>query len=166
MNLSDYLIKPVQVTGTFPCAGESVKEFSLVKHNLDVLTDTDIRGKKCLLCIFLSVDVAVCADTVREFNRMARKLDNTEILCVSVDTPFALQRFCEREGLDYITVASCFRSASFSSDFGVQLTGSELAGFTARAVICLDEQGQVIHSELIRELARQPDYYSAYLALR
>lgn len=165
MNQIKYHGQPVDVLGSFPAVGEKAKDFELVKSDLGILSNTCLYGKKVLLNIFLSVDSRTCAESVREFNRLANKQVDTEVVCVSLDTPFALARFCEREGLDYIVPASCFRSAKFAFDYGIKLASSVLAGFTARAVICIDEQGTVIYSQLVEEITQQPNYLAATKAL-
>jgi thiol peroxidase len=117
-----------------------------------------------VLNIFPSVDTPTCATSVRTFNERASSLDNTVVLCVSADLPFAQGRFCGAEGLTNVQTASSFRS-SFGSDFGVTLADGVLAGLLARAVVVLDEDGKVTYTELVPEIAKEPDYDAAIAAL-
>lgn len=124
----------------------------------------DFAGKRKILNIFPSVDTGVCAKSVRTFNEKAAALDNTAVLCISADLPFAQARFCGAEGIDNVVMLSTFRSG-FAQDYGVALQSGPLAGLTARSVVVLDENNQVLYSELVPEIAQEPDYNSALAAL-
>ena len=154
---------PVHTVGDLPEIG-STPSFSLTQGNLQELTPADLAGKKVVLNIFPSVDTPTCATSVRTFNERASSLDNTVVLCVSADLPFAQGRFCGAEGLSNVQTASSFRS-SFGSDFGVTLADGVLAGLLARAVVVLDEEGKVTYTELVPEIAKEPDYDAAIAAL-
>ena len=154
---------PVHTVGDLPEIG-STPSFSLTQGNLQELTPADLAGKRVVLNIFPSVDTPTCATSVRTFNERASSLDNTVVLCVSADLPFAQGRFCGAEGLTNVQTASSFRS-SFGSDFGVTLADGVLAGLLARAVVVLDEDGKVTYTELVPEIAKEPDYDAAIAAL-
>ena len=155
---------PIEVGGHFPQAGELVENFTLVGNDLADVSLNDFAGKRKVLNIFPSVDTGVCAQSVRTFNQRASSLDNAVVLCISADLPFAQARFCGAEGLDNVINLSTFRS-SFAADYGVALTDSPLRGLTARAVVVLDENDKVLHSELVAEIANEPDYDAALAVL-
>ena len=155
---------PIEVGGHFPQAGEMVENFTLVGNDLADVSLNDFAGKRKVLNIFPSVDTGVCAQSVRTFNQRASSLDNAVVLCISADLPFAQARFCGAEGLDNVINLSTFRS-SFAADYGVALTDSPLRGLTARAVVVLDENDKVLHSELVAEIANEPDYDAALAVL-
>ena len=155
---------PVSVSGHFPVAGEQAKPFSLVAGDLSDATLATFAGKRKILNIFPSVDTGVCAQSVRTFNERAAALDNTTVVNVSHDLPVALGRFCAAEGIDKVKVGSAFRS-SFGEDFGVTMADGPMAGLLARAVVVLDEDGQVIHAQLVDEITTEPDYDAAIAAL-
>ena len=155
---------PIEVGGHFPQAGETVENFTLVGNDLADVSLNDFAGKRKVLNIFPSIDTGVCAQSVRTFNKRASSLDNTVVLCISADLPFAQARFCGAEGLENVVTLSIFRS-SFSNDYGVTLTESPLRGLTARAVVVLNEQNQVLHAELVSEIANEPDYEAALAVL-
>lgn len=155
--------KPVNTVGELPAIG-SVPSFSLTKGNLDEMSAADYAGKRVVLNIFPSVDTPTCATSVRTFNQRAAALDNTVVLNVSADLPFALGRFCAAEGIDNVESASSFRS-DFGSSWGVTLADGKLSGLLARAVVVLDESGTVTHTELVSEIAHEPNYDAAIAAL-
>ncbi|MCT1921981.1 thiol peroxidase [Brevibacterium luteolum] len=155
---------PVSTNGSLPETGSKAPAFELVGTDLSSVTSADVAGKRVVLNIFPSVDTAVCADSVRKFNELAGKLENTAVICASKDLPFALGRFCGAEGLDNVTSASAFRS-SFGDDYGVRMTDGPLAGLLARSVVVLDENGVVLHSQLVPEIGQEPDYDAAVAAL-
>lgn len=151
-------------SGDLPAVGDALPDFTLVDTNLGEVSLADLQGKKIVLNIFPSVDTGICADSVRRFNEEASKLDNTAVLCVSKDLPFALGRFCGAEGLDNVTAASAFRS-TFGEDYGLVLEGSPLKGLLARTVIVADEDGKITYTQLVDEIKTEPDYDSAIKAL-
>ncbi|MGO1349325.1 MAG: thiol peroxidase, partial [Brevibacterium aurantiacum] len=138
--------------------------FSLVGNDLGEVSSADTAGKRVVLNIFPSVDTGVCAASVRKFNELAASLENTTVLCVSNDLPFAQARFCGAEGIENVVAASGFRSA-FGKEFGVTMVDGPLAGLLARSVVVLDEKGTVIHKQLVDEIGTEPDYDSAVAAL-
>jgi thiol peroxidase len=154
---------PVNTVGELPSVG-STPSFTLTKGDLSEITPADFAGQKVVLNIFPSIDTPTCATSVRTFNERASSLDNTVVLCVSADLPFAQGRFCGAEGLSNVTSASSFRS-DFGDAFGVALADGKLAGLLARAVVVLDEQGAVAYTELVPEIAHEPNYDAAIAAL-
>lgn len=154
---------PVNTNGELPKVGAVAPDFKLVKQDLAEVSLADFSGKKKVLNIFPSIDTPTCATSVRKFNEMAGK-EGTVVLCVSKDLPFASKRFCGAEGLDKVITASAFRS-SFASDYGVELTEGGLKGLSARAVVVLDADNKVLHSELVSEIANEPNYEAALKAL-
>jgi len=151
---------PVSVSGKLPAKGKSLPKFSLTTSALQDITNKDIAGKRVIFNIFPSIDTPTCASSTRKFNEIASSLSNTEIYCVSADLPFAQGRFCAAEGLSNVKTASSFRS-NFGATFGVNLTSSVLKGVMARAVIVADEKGKVLHTELVSEIANEPNYDAA-----
>lgn len=155
---------PVHTTGDLPSAGSAAPDFTVTAGDLSELTAADLSGGRVVLNIFPSVDTGVCAASVRKFNELAGSLDNTTVLCVSADLPFAQGRFCGAEGLANVKTASTFRS-DFGDTFGVTMTDGKLAGLLARAVVVLDTDGTVLHSQLVPEIAQEPDYDAAVAPL-
>ncbi|MBO1518971.1 thiol peroxidase [Oceanisphaera pacifica] len=155
----------VAVSGQFPQAGQAAADFTLTDGELNDVRLADFKGQKVLLNIFPSVDTGVCATSVRTFNEKAAALSNTKVLCVSMDLPFAFGRFCGAEGIENVQAASAFRHAAFLNAYGVALSDGPLRGLAARAVVCIDEQGQVSYSELVSEITDEPAYDAAIAAL-
>ena len=155
----------VHTNGDLPAKGAQAPAFELVKSDLTSVSSDDLAGQRVVLNIFPSVDTAVCATSVRTFNERAADLDGTTVVCVSADLPFAAARFCGAEGIDNVITGSTFRS-SFLDDYGVRMTDGKLAGVAARAVVVLDTDGTVLHSELVPEIAQEPDYDAAITALK
>lgn len=155
---------PVNTVGDLPSVGSSTPSFTVTKGDLSDITPADLAGQRVVLNIFPSIDTPTCAASVRRFNELASGLDNTTVLCVSADLPFAQGRFCAAEGLTNVTSASTFRS-DFGSAYGVTLADGKLAGLMARAVVVLDEDGKVLHSQLVPEIAQEPDYDAAVATL-
>lgn len=156
---------PVQTAGDLPAVGSKAPAFNITKADLADLTNADLAGKRVVLNIFPSIDTAVCATSVRTFNQRAAEAGDAVIVCVSADLPFAQKRFCGAEGIENVETASTFRS-SFGKDYGVTLLDGRLAGLLARAVVVLDGDGTVLHSQLVPEIASEPDYDAALSALR
>lgn len=156
---------PCHTYGNVPVAGEKAPEFKLVDKNLKEITNKDFAGKRVVLNIFPSLDTSVCAMSVRRFNQEAAKFKNTVVICVSMDLPFAMARFCTAEGIEGVTVASAFRSPEFRKNYGVEMTDGPLAGLLARAVIIIGEKGDVIYSDLVSEITNEPDYKGAFYVL-
>ncbi len=156
----------IHTSGELPKVGDMAPDFSLPGTDLQERALGSFAGRKKVLNIVPSLDTPVCAAQARQFNEAAASLDNTVVLVVSGDLPFAQQRFCTTEGIENVVPLSTFRDQSFGTDYGVQLIDGPLAGLTARAVLVLDEADRVVHSQLVPEIAQEPDYESALAALR
>ncbi len=156
---------PITINGRFPQKGDAAPAFSLVAKNLADTPLSAFAGKRKILNIFPSIDTPTCATSVRQFNAKANSLPNTVVLCISADLPFAQARFCGAEGLDNVVTLSTLRGRGFHDAYGVDIANGPLAGLTARAVVVLDENDQVIHSELVSEIKNEPDYAAALAAL-
>lgn len=156
---------PISINGSIPQVGQSVPEFNLVGVDLSEKNLQDFAGKRKVLNIFPSVDTGVCAQSTRTFNAKAGELENTVVMCISADLPFAQQRFCGAEGLDSVVMLSNFRNKNFAQQFGVEIADSPLAGLNARAVIVMDENNKVLHSELVTEIGQEPNYTAALQVL-
>ena len=154
----------VHTIGTLAAVGSTVKDFALVDSGLNVKTLETFEGKKKVFNIFPSIDTPTCAASSRKFNEEASKLENTVVINVSKDLPFALGRFCAAEGLDKVETLSDFRS-SFGDDYEVTITDSPLKGLLSRAVIVTDENNKVVYTEQVSEIANEPNYDAALAAL-
>ena len=148
----------VETSGELPAAGDAAPNFKLHKADLSQVTLANFSGSRLVLNIFPSIDTPTCAMSVRQFNQRASAMTNTHVLCVSADLPFALSRFCGAEGIEKVETASVYRSPEFGQDYGVYMSEGRLGGLLARAVVVVDETGKVIHSELVPEIAQEPDY--------
>lgn len=155
----------IEVTGKFPQPGETAPDLTLTTQELQDVGLDHYAGKRKILNIIPSIDTGVCAQSTRKFNEEAGKLDNTVVLIVSADLPFAAGRFCGAEGLKNVVPLSSFRNYSFQNDYGVAIQTGPLAGLTARAVVVLDEDNKVLHSELVSEIKNEPDYEAALKVL-
>ena len=156
---------PVDVAGDFPEKGQAAPSLTLTNQEMQDVTLADFAGKRKVLNIIPSVDTPTCATSTRKFNELASGLENTVVLVVSADLPFAAKRFCGAEGLDNVITLSTFRHPVFHRDYGVALCSGPMSGLTARAVVVLDEQDRVIHSQLVDEIKHEPDYEAALAAL-
>lgn len=148
---------PFSTTGNLPEAGTEAPDFTLAAADLSDITKESLQGKRVVLNIFPSVDTAVCAASVRRFNKEANELPNTVVLCVSMDLPFAGARFCAAEGLENVKTASGFRS-DFGKKYGVEIADGPMRGLYARALVILDEKGRVMGTSLCEEITDEPDY--------
>lgn len=157
---------PVKVSGQIPQAGSKAAPFTLVAKDLSDVALSHYAGKRKVLNIFPSIDTGVCAASVRKFNQLANDLDNTQVLCISADLPFAQSRFCGAEGLSNVVTLSTLRHPEFQQTYGVSLEDGALQGLTARAVIVLNENDEVVYSELVNEITTEPDYDAALNALK
>ncbi len=155
---------PVHTSGELPAVGSTAPAYTLTGADLGDVASSDFDGKNVVLNIFPSVDTPTCATSVRTFNERAAGLDDTVVLCVSADLPFAAGRFCGAEGLENVKTASTFRS-DFGTDYGVDLVDGKLAGVLARAVVVVGPDGTVKHTELVPEIAQEPDYDAALNAI-
>lgn len=157
---------PVEIGGNFLQKGQSAPDFTLADKTRTNVTLANFAGKRKLLNIFPSIDTPTCATSVRTFNERAAKLNNTVVLCISADLPFAQNRFCAAEGIENVHTLSTFRNtAAFAETYGVAIKTSSLSGLTARAVIVLDENNRVLHSELVSEITSEPNYDAALAVL-
>lgn len=157
---------PISVGGTLPAVGQQAPAFTLVAKDLSDVSLSSLVGKRKILNIFPSVDTPTCATSVRQFNSKAGALDNTVVLCISADLPFAQARFCGAEGLNNVMTLSTMRGRDFAHNYGVAIENGPLAGVTARAVVVIDENDKVVHSELVPEIANEPNYEQALASLR
>ena len=156
---------PINTSGDLPAVGSAAPAFSLTGGDLGAVTSDGLAGGRVVLNIFPSVDTPTCAQSVRAFNERAASLDNTTVVCVSADLPFAAGRFCAAEGIENVSTGSTFRNAEFLDDYGVGLVDGPLTGLCARAVVVIGADGTVLHSELVPEIADEPDYDAALAAL-
>ncbi len=150
----------LETLGELPKVGSAAPAFTLVKPDLSEVSLSDYQGKKLVLNIFPSIDTGTCATSVRTFNQKAAALDNAEVLCVSMDLPFALGRFCGAEGIDKVSSASGFRS-SFGKDYGLTFSNGPLQGLYSRSVVVIDESGKVLYTEQVKETTEEPNYEAA-----
>ena len=157
---------PVHTSGDLPAKGQPAPDFTVVKGDLSSVSLGDLSGQRVVLNIFPSIDTPTCAASVRRFNEAAGNLDNTTILNVSMDLPFAQARFCGAEGLSNVVNGSDFRDGSFGQAYGVRLVDGKLEGLFARAVVVVGEDGNVLHTELVPEIAQEPDYDAVVAALQ
>lgn len=154
----------VETVGNLPSTGSTAPAFELVKTDLSSVTLESYKGKNLILNIFPSIDTPTCATSVRTFNKKAAGLDNTAVLCIAADLPFAFKRFCGAEGIENVESASVFRS-SFGKDYGVEIATGVLTGLLSRAVIVIDANGTVAYTEQVGEIADEPNYDAALAAL-
>lgn len=157
---------PVALSGELPPVGGTAPEFGGVKGDLSVLHLSDLKGRRVVINIFPSLDTPVCAASVRRFNKEAAALENTVVLCVSKDLPFAQSRFCTTEGLADVVPLSVFRCTCFEEGYGLSITEGPLKGLLARAVVVVDEAGTVAYEELVPEITDEPDYAAALAVLK
>jgi len=155
---------PVQTLGDLPAVGSDAPAFSLVGTDLSEITLETFAGKRKVLNIFPSVDTGICALSVKAFNKEAGSLENTVVVNVSADLPFAVKRFCGAEGLENVVSGSTFRS-SFAKDYQVEMLDSPLKGLCSRAIVVLDENNKVVYTEQVPEIAQEPNYAAALASL-
>lgn len=156
----------VHTNGTLPKVGSWAPDFTLTNTALENVSLSQFAGKRVVLNIFPSLDTGVCATSVRKFNQLAANMENTVILAISKDLPFAHARFCTTEGINNVIPLSAFRDTRFDEAYGILMTDGPLAGLFARTVIVLDEQHNIIHEELVPEITQEPDYEAALAALK
>ena len=155
----------INTSGELPKVGTKAPEFQLVKNDLSIASLADFAGSKLVLNIFPSIDTGTCATSVRTFNAKASALENTKVLCISRDLPFAQKRFCGAEGLENVINLSDFKDGSFGKNYGLEITDGPLAGLHSRVVIVLDENGTILHTEQVKEIADEPNYDAALAVL-
>jgi thiol peroxidase len=155
---------PVHTVGELPTVGDKAPAYTLTGGDLTDVASDGFSGSRVVLNIFPSLDTATCAASVRQFNKLAASFDNTVVVCASADLPFAMRRFCAVEGLENVVTGSAFRS-SFGSDLGVTLSDGPMRGLLARAVVVVDTDGSVLHTQLVPDIGTEPDYDTAAAAL-
>ncbi len=152
---------PVHTNGELPSIGTTATNFTLAKNNLSATTLADYAGSRLILNIFPSIDTSTCATSVRTFNKLAAEIENTKVLCISRDLPFAQSRFCGAEGIENVETLSDFNTGAFGKNYGLELIDGPLHGLHARAIIVLDENHTVLYTELVDEIKNEPDYAAA-----
>ena len=156
---------PIHTSGELPKIGSKLADFTMTKVDLSTASLSDLAGKKLVLNIFPSIDTGTCAQSVRTFNEKASGFENTNVLCISRDLPFAQKRFCGAEGLENVVNLSDYKDGSFGKTNGLEITDGPLAGLHSRAIIVVDENGTVIHTEQVGEIADEPNYEAAIAVL-
>lgn len=156
---------PIHTSGELPKVGTKAADFNLVKTDLGTTSLAAFAGSRVVLNIFPSVDTGTCAASVRKFNEKASALENTKVLCISRDLPFAQKRFCGAEGLENVINLSDFKDGSFGKNYGLEITDGPLAGLHSRVVIVLDENGTIVYTEQVSEIADEPNYEAALAVL-
>ncbi|MAW65956.1 MAG: lipid hydroperoxide peroxidase [Flavobacteriales bacterium] len=156
----------INTIGNLPEIGHEMPKFSLTKNDLSVLSNNDLNGKKVVYNIFPSVDTGTCAASTRRFNQEAAGLENTTVVCISRDLPFAQKRFCGAEGIDNVIMASDFKNGDFGKDLGVIFIDGPLNALLSRSVIVADENGKILFTEQVSETANEPNYEAAIAALK
>jgi len=156
---------PVNTSGNLPLKGANAPDFTLVKSDLSNISLSELKGKKLILNISPSIDTSVCATSVRKFNQMAAGRDNTMVLYISKDLPFAHKRFCAAEGIENVLTLSGFRDTAFGKAYGLDILDGPMAGLYSRCIVVLDEAGKVTYTEQVPEIAQDPDYDAALAAL-
>lgn len=156
---------PINTSGELPKVGTKLSDFKLVNSDLSIATMNDFTGKRLILNIFPSIDTGTCATSVRKFNETAANLENTAVLCISRDLPFAQKRFCGAEGIENVINLSDFQEGSFGKANGLEITNGPLTGLHSRAIIIVDENGVITHTEQVAEIANEPNYEAALAVL-
>ncbi len=155
----------VNTNGSLPAVGSSAPEFTLTGNDLKNVSTKVFAGKNLVLNIFPSIDTSVCATSVREFNKHASSVSDTVVLCISKDLPFAFKRFCAAEGISNVVTLSDFKNKEFSKNYGVEMIDGGMNGLFARAIVVIDKQGKVKHTELVPAIGQEPDYDAALKAI-
>lgn len=156
---------PVTTSGELPAKGNSAPNFELKKVDLSPSSLDDYSGQKVVMNIFPSVDTGTCAASVRQFNQEAAELENTKVLCISRDLPFAQQRFCGAEGIENVEMLSDFESGSFGKSYGLEFAEGPFKGLHSRCIVVLNTDGNIVHTEQVPEIADEPNYKAALEAL-
>ncbi len=157
---------PFNTCGELPKIGQDAPDFKLVKADLSEVSKGDLAGKRIILNIFPSLDTPVCAQSIRTFNKRASEAANTQVVCISMDLPFAFGRFCSTEGLENVISASAFRAAEFGQSYGTTIVDGPLKGLMARSIVVIDEKGIVRYTQLVKEVAEEPNYDQALASLK
>lgn len=156
---------PVETSGNLPAIGTQIPDFKLVAIDLSTKTLSDFEGSNLVLNIFPSVNTGVCSASVRQFNTEASELENTKVLCISRDLPFAQDQFCAAEGLEHVVMLSDFKTGAFGKDYGLIMTNGIFDSLLSRCVIVVDATGKVIYTEQVPEIGQEPNYKAALNAL-
>ena len=156
---------PVQTSGELPARGSKAPDFKLVNPDLKDVSLGDFAGKKKILNIYPSIDTPVCATSTRKFNEKMASAKDTVVICIAADLPFAFRRFCAAEGLSHVQTLSLMRGKEFGRAYGVELTNGPMQGLLARAIVVLDQDNKVTHTELVPEIAQEPNYDAALKAV-
>jgi len=156
---------PIHTKGEIPAVGHTLPDFQLTDNNMSKVSLKDFAGSRLVMNVFLSLDTGTCANSVRTFNKLASEVENTKVLCISRDLPFAQKRFCGTEGIDNAITLSDFATGQFGQDYKLEIIDGALAGLHSRVVIVADENGKVIYTEQVQEASEEPDYQSALDAL-
>lgn len=156
---------PINTSGNLPKVGTQLVDFKLIQNDLSIASLNDFAGKRLVLNIFPSIDTGTCATSVRKFNETAAKLENTSVLCISRDLPFAQKRFCGAEGLENVVNLSDFQEGTFGKNNGLEILDGPLAGLHSRAIIVVDGKGTIMHTEQVSEIADEPNYEAVLAAL-
>lgn len=155
----------INTSGTLPSVGSQAKDFQLVATDLSTKTLNDFKGSKLILNIFPSIDTGICAASVRNFNKKATDLENTKVLCISRDLPFAQKRFCGAEGIENVVMLSDFKTGQFGKDYGLEMLEGPLTGLHSRCIVVLDETGKVVYTEQVADIVIEPDYEKALASI-
>lgn len=155
----------INTSGELPVIGTQAKDFSLVATDLSTKTLADFTGKNLVLNIFPSVDTGTCAASVRNFNKSAADLNNTSVLCISRDLPFAQNRFCGAEGIENVVMLSDFKTGQFGADYGLNVIDGPLAGLNSRCIVVINADGKVVYTEQVAETIEEPNYDLALASL-
>lgn len=157
---------PVSIKGQLPSVGVQAPDFRYVNGDLSEGRLSDLRGKRVVINIFPSIDTGVCAQSVRTFNKLASEVKDVVVLGVSLDLPFALSRFCGAEGINKVVTGSLFRDLDFGQHYGVEMLDGPLAGLMARSIVVVDQEGKVIHTELVEDITHEPNYDAVMAVLK
>ena len=155
----------INTSGNLPAVGAKAKDFQLTGEDLSTKSLSDFAGHNVILNIFPSIDTGTCAASVRNFNKEAANLENTKVLCVSRDLPFAQNRFCGAEGIENVVMLSDFKSGQFGKDYGLEITDGPLAGLSSRSIVILNPEGKVTYTEQVSETVDEPNYEAALASL-
>lgn len=155
----------IHTVGELPAIGSDAPAFTLTNNDMGETSLADYAGKRVILNIFVAIDTGICAESTRRFNTAAGSLDNTVVLCISADLPPTLARFCGAENLNNVTTLSTFRNPEFSNDYGLTIADGPIRGLNSRSIVIIDENGKVIHTEQVAEIAQEPDYDAALTKL-
>ena len=155
----------IHTVGELPAIGSDAPAFTLTNNDMGETSLADFAGKRVILNIFVAIDTGICAESTRRFNTAAGSLENTVVLCISADLPPTLSRFCGAENLNNVTTLSTFRNPEFGNDYGLTVADGPLRGLNSRSIVIIDENGKVIHTEQVAEIAQEPDYDAALTKL-